>query len=105
MSNVIFEEKCSELGIDYDIETIVKKDPKIGVIWECDVAFPNSVAGFVALLSEEACLSMLVDKTSITLRAQNDPRRAKGIEIDGMTYTKAELIELGKQAAREKMNK
>lgn len=103
----IFENECEKLNIEFETKNVKKIDPKTkNVIWSSDVAFPNTVDGFVELLGEKRSHDFLVDKTSIWLRSQNDPRRATSATvIDGKSYTKSELIEIAKQALAEKMNK
>ena len=99
----IFETKCTELNIDFTIETVDKTDPKTkDVIWSNDVAMPDTSAGFVELMGEDRVHSFLVDKTKIWLRSQNDPRKAV-TKIDPDTYAKnqgfanmSELIEAAK---------
>jgi uncharacterized membrane protein len=103
--SVIFKNECEKLNIEFDTKNVKKIDPKTkNVLWSSDVAFPTTVDGFVRLMGEKRSLDFLVDKTSIWLRSQNDPRRAtQSIEIDGKTYTKSELIEIAKRALAEKM--
>ena len=105
----IFEKSLIDLEIPYSIEMVKKTDPKTrSIIWSANVAYPTKSDGFTKLMGEERTRAFLVSATSIWLRSQNDPRRTSGVvEIkmnDGTTrsFTKAELIELGKQALREK---
>ena len=107
MSNVIFKAECEKLNIEFETKNVKKFDPKTkNVIWSNDVAFPSTVDGFVQLMGEKRSHDFLIDKMSIWLRSQNDPRKTSSsveIEMDDgnvKRFTKSELVELGKQAAK-----
>jgi len=95
----IYESKCVELGIDYEVNKVKKTDPsqkdvegKPMVVWSQDVAFPKTTQGFIDLFGDEECHNMLIDKVSIKLRASFDPRKPeKSITIDGHKYTQSEI--------------
>lgn len=93
--SAIFEDKCKELGVKFDVVVVKKTDPKSkSEIWSSPVAFPSTVEGFVKLIGENRAHYFLVDKTSIWLRAQHDPRKPeRTITIDGVKVTEEELRE------------
>jgi hypothetical protein len=93
--SAIFEQKCVELEIDYEIETVKKYDPKSKqVVWSNDVAFPLNSNGWIKLVGDESVTAMCIDKTKIMLRSQNDPRKPeKTFTIDGVKITVDEMRE------------
>ena len=108
---VIFEERCIDLGIKYEIKNVKKYDPKTRTtIWNERVAFPIDTDGFKLLLSDRICRMMLMDKLSIVLRAQNDPRKGASMIEKQNEFARGhgfnsfdEMIELAKVAKAAKL--
>ena len=94
--NAIFKTECENKNIEFTIVDVKKIDPKSKeIVWEQNVAIPNTVNGFVELMGEDRTHSFLVDKTKIWLRSQNDPRKPDNgyVTIDGEKISKDDIRE------------